>query len=114
MNVRRGEIWYADLDPTRGSEQSGLRPVLIIQADLINRFTSTVLAIPFTTNLRRASLPSCVLINSGDGGLASDSVVLRHQMRALDINRLRSKLGLGNDVTMSSIEDCSLLTLGFQ
>ena len=114
MNVRRGEIWYADLDPTRGSEQSGLRPVLIIQADLINRFTSTVLAIPFTTNLRRASLPSCVLINSGDGGLTSDSVVLCHQMRALDINRLRSKLGLVNDATMSSIENCILLTLGFQ
>ncbi len=61
--VRRGEIWLADLNPTRGSEQAGIRPVLIFQNDLLNKYTTTVLAIPLTTNLRRAALPSCVLIS---------------------------------------------------
>ena len=75
MSVIRGEIWTAELDPTQGSEQAGRRPVLVLQNDAINRFTTTVLAIPLTTNLRRASLPSCVQVTQGDGGLASDSVV---------------------------------------
>ncbi len=60
MIVLRGEIWLAELNPIRGSEQAGTRPVLVMQTNAINRFTTTILAIPFTTNLRRASLPSCV------------------------------------------------------
>ncbi len=62
MMARRGEIWLADLNPVRGSEQAGTRPVLIFQNDLISRYTTTVLALPLTTNLRRAILPSCVLV----------------------------------------------------
>ncbi len=63
MTPKRGEIWYADLNPTRGAEQAGARPVLIVQNDSINRFTTTILAIPFTTNLRRAALPTCIQIS---------------------------------------------------
>jgi mRNA interferase MazF len=59
MTVNRGEIWLANLNPTRGSEQAGTRPVLIFQNNVINKYTTTILAIPLTTNLRRASLPSC-------------------------------------------------------
>jgi len=66
MTVTRGEVWLANLNPTRGSEQAGMRPVLIFQNDAINRFTTTVLAIPFTTNLRRAALPSCVRVVQGE------------------------------------------------
>jgi len=69
MVTNRGEIWLADLNPIRGSEQAGTRPVLILQNDMISKFTSTVLAIPLTTNLRRASLPFCVKISRGKGGL---------------------------------------------
>jgi mRNA interferase MazF len=93
MIVQRGEIWFANLNPARGSEQAGMRPVLIFQNDAINRLTTTVLAIPFTTNLRRAALPSCVRIAQGEGGLEVDSVVLCHQLRALDKSRLQRKLG---------------------
>ena len=93
MIVQRGEIWFANLNPPRGSEQAGLRPVLIFQNDTINRFTTTVLAIPFTTNLRRAALPSCVRVAQGEGGLEMDSVVLCHQLRVLDRSRLQRKLG---------------------
>jgi mRNA interferase MazF len=62
MNIKRSEIWLADLNPTRGSEQSGTRPVLIFQNDVVGRFTTTILTIPLTTNLQRASLPTCVQI----------------------------------------------------
>ena len=78
MTVNRGEIWLANLNPTRGSEQAGTRPVLIFQNNIINKYTTTILAIPLTTNPRRAALPSCVQVAKGEGGLASDSVVLCH------------------------------------
>ena len=65
MNIKRGEIWLADLNPIQGSEQAGTRPVLIFQNNIINRVTTTVLAIPLSTNLRRASLPSCIKIKKG-------------------------------------------------
>lgn len=112
MIVRRGEIWVADLNPTRGSEQAGSRPVLIFQNNLINKYTTTVLAIPLTTNLRRASLPSCVQISKGEGGLASDSVVLGHQLRVLDKARLMRKLGTVTAKTITAVESCVKFTMG--
>lgn len=112
MNIRRGEIWLADLNPTRGSEQAGTRPVIVFQNDLINRFTTTVLAIPLTTNLRRAALPSCVQISKGEGGLASDSVALCHQLRVLDKTRLQRRLGTVSQETMAALESRVLFTMG--
>lgn len=114
MMVKRGEVWYADLNPTLGSEQAGVRPVLIIQNDVVNRFTTTVLTIPLTTNLRRAGLPTCVRVNAEEGGLALDSVLICHQTRALDRNRLREKLGEVSDQTMTAVENCLLFTFGFR
>lgn len=93
MTVKRGEIWLADLNPTRGSEQAGTRPVLTFQNNVISKYTTTIFAIPLTTNLRRASLPSCAHISKGEGGLASDSVALCHQLRVLDKTRLVKRLG---------------------
>ena len=112
MTVKRGGIWLADLNPIKGSEQAGIRPVLIFQNDTISRFTTTVLAIPFTTNLRRASLPSCVRLLKDEGGLTNDSVALCHQLRALDQMRLRRKLGTVSQDTLSTIENCVLSTMG--
>ncbi|MCH8293636.1 type II toxin-antitoxin system PemK/MazF family toxin [Candidatus Poribacteria bacterium] len=112
MTVKRGEIWLANLNPTRGSEQAGIRPVLIFQNDVVSKFTTTVLAIPLTTNLRRASLPSCVQISKGEGGLASDSVGLCHQLRVLDKTRLQRKLGMVSQGILSEIESCALFTMG--
>lgn len=93
MKPKRGEVWWANLNPTRGSEQAGSRPVLIFQNDVLNKFTTTVLAVPLTTNMRRAALPSCVKIEKGDGDLPEDSVALCHQLRALDVRRLKKRLG---------------------
>ena len=112
MTARRGEIWFADLNPTQGSEQAGVRPVLVFQNDKINRATSTTLVIPFTSNLRRAALPSCVQVAQGEGGLRADSVLLCHQMRVLDEARLQHKTGRILETTMAEAEKAVLYTLG--
>ena len=112
MKPRRGEIWWADLNPTRGSEQAGLRPVLVFQSNSINKFTRTVLAIPLTTNLRREELPSCVRISKGEGGLRSDSVAICHQLRVLDVSRLDRREGEVSDQVLKAVERCMLLTMG--
>lgn len=112
MNCRRGEVWLADLNPVQGSEQAGVRPVVVLQNDAINRATRTVLAIPFTTNLRRAALPTCVQISQGDGGLMHDSVALCHQLRVLDQSRLTKRLGVLRAASIESIDASVLFTLG--
>ena len=112
MIINRGQIWLANLNPTRGSEQAGIRPVVIFQADVLNKFTTTVLTIPLTTNLRRASLPSCVFIPKGEGHLENDSVALCHQLRVLDKTRLQRKLGMVEQSTLSTIETKMLFTMG--
>ena len=112
MTARRGEIWLANLNPIKGSEQAGTRPVLIFQNDSINKFTATFLAIPLTTNLRRANLPSCVAVSTGDGGLKENSVALCHQLRVLDKSRLLRRLGTLRFETVEAIESCVMFTTG--
>ena len=112
MIASRGDIWLADLNPVRGSEQAGIRPVLIFQNDEINAFTTTVVAIPFTTNLRRALLPSCLRVGKGEGGLSNDSVALCHQVRVLDKARLCHRLGAVSQGTIEAVERCVVFTLG--
>jgi mRNA interferase MazF len=112
MTAKRSEVWLADLNPIRGSEQASIRPVLIFQNDTINSFTTTAVTIPFTTNLRRAALPSCVQVAAGEGGLGSDSVALCHQLRVLDTTRLIRRLGSVSQQTMLDVERCVLFTLG--
>ena len=114
MRIKRGEIWLANLNPIQGSEQAGMRPVLVFQNDAINRFTTTFLCIPFTTNLRRAALPTCVLVNAANGGLRTDSVALCHQLRVLDKSRLQRKVGTIDEQTMTEIENCVLFTTGIE
>lgn len=112
MNAKRGEIWLANLNPTRGSEQAGIRPVIIFQNDLINKFSTTLLTIPLTTNLNRAKLPTCLKLLKGEGGINKDSVALCHQLRVLDKTRLISKIGKLSPETSISIERCILFTIG--
>ena len=112
MNVARGDLWWATLDPTQGSEQAGRRPVVIIQNDVINSFTSTFLAIPLTTNLRRAQLPSSVLLPRGSAGLSEDSVALCHQHRVLDRQRLVARIGALETDLLLQVEAALLFTVG--
>ncbi|MDJ1183209.1 type II toxin-antitoxin system PemK/MazF family toxin [Roseofilum casamattae] len=111
--IKRGEVWFANLNPTQRSEQAGIRPVIIFQNDLVSQFSTTTLAIPLTTNQRRATLPICLAIARGDGGLVEDSVALCFQMRVLDKRRLIRKLGELSAETITQLETVVLITLGF-
>jgi len=112
VSPQRGDVWLADLNPTKGSEQSGIRPVIIFQNNAINKFSSTVLTIPLTTNLKRAKLPTTVQINKDEGGLDSVSVALCHQLRAIDKNRLTKKLGRISPEILTQIDACVIFTSG--
>lgn len=114
QQLKRGEVWLANLNPTQGSEQAGTRPVIIFQNDLVSQFSTTTIAIPLTTNLRRAALPICLLIQQGDGGLRQDSVALCFQLRVLDKTRLSKKLGQLSAETLTQLEEVVLLTLGYE
>jgi mRNA interferase MazF len=112
--LKRGEVWLANLNPTQGSEQAGIRPVIVFQNDIVSQFSTTVITIPLTTNQRRASLPICVLIQQGDGGVLQNSVALCFQIRVLDKTRLLRRLGQLNPETILQIEEVMLLTLGYE
>ena len=110
--MKRGDVYYATLDPTVGHEQRGTRPVVIFQNDTLNAAGTTALVIPLTTNLRRAALPSCHLIRAGDGGLREDSVALCHQIRAVDSSRLATRIGGLAPQTIQAIDQVVKWVLG--
>ena len=92
-NVRRGDIYYADLSPVVGSEQGGVRPVLIVQNDTGNRHSPTVIAAAITSQLGKAKLPTHIALAAQGSGLPKDSVILLEQIRTLDKRRLRERMG---------------------
>jgi mRNA interferase MazF len=94
MAVARGEVWLADLSPTIGTEQSGVRPVLIVQTDRANPHSPHTILVPFTSRIRQRQLPSHVFVPDGEGGLTQDSVALCEQIRVADSGRLIRKLGV--------------------
>ena len=112
IGVRRGEIYYADLSPVVGSEQGGLRPVLIIQNDVGNRYSPTVIAAAITSKLGKAKLPTHIDVHAERAGLARDSVVLLEQLRTLDKRRLRERMGRLDDDMMREIDAAIAVSLG--
>ena len=105
MNVKRGDIYYADLSPVVGSEQGGLRPVLIIQNDVGNRYSPTVIAAAITSRMGKNRLPTHIDIHADRVGLAKDSVVLLEQIRTLDKRRLKEKMGHLDEAMMRVTPD---------
>ena len=105
MEVARGGVYWADLNPTRGSEQAGRRPVLVVQTDRANPASPHTIIVPFTTRIRRALLPSHVLVPAGTGGLQADSVALCEQIRVCDRSRLAQKIGRLSQQAMDEIDD---------
>ena len=93
MNIKRGDIFYADLSPVVGSEQGGIRPVLIVQNDVGNKFSPTVIAAAITSQQSKAKLPTHIQLGAQQCGLMKDSVVLLEQIRTLDKKRLKEKMG---------------------
>ncbi len=112
MEVKRGEVFYADLSPVVGSEQGGTRPVLIIQNDVGNRYSSTVIAAAITSRLDKNRMPTHIGIKGSSCGLAKDSVVLLEQMRTLDKRRLREKTGRIDPADQRRVDEAINVSLG--
>ena len=111
---KRGEIYYADLSPVLGSEQGGVRPVLIIQNDVGNKYSPTVIVCAVTSKITKAKLPTHVEIHAGQYGLAKDSVILLEQIRTLDKRRLKERIGELSENTMTRVDKAILISLGFE
>lgn len=112
MNIRRGELYYADLSPVVGSEQGGVRPVLVVQNDVGNKYSPTVIAAAVTSKLNKAKLPTHIELPSSFG-LAKDSVILLEQIRTIDKRRLKERIGELSAPTMRRVDKAILISLGF-
>ena len=112
MKVKRGDIYFADLSPVVGSEQGGIRPVLIIQNDVGNRYSPTVIATAITSRTDKTKLPTHIPIEAQDCGLQKDSVVLLEQIRTLDKRRLREKTGAVDFKAMKEINRALSVSFG--
>ena len=112
ISVKRGDIYYADLSPVVGSEQGGLRPVLIIQNDVGNRYSPTVIAAAITSRMSKTKLPTHIDILADKVGLSKDSVVLLEQIRTLDKRRLKEKMGHLDEAMMSAVNNAIAVSFG--
>ena len=112
--VKRGEIFYADLSPVIGSEQGGIRPVIIIQNDIGNRYSPTVIIAAITSQINKAKLPIHVEISSEEYGLNRDSVVLLEQIRTLDKRRLKEKIGHMTEKDMKKVDKALAISLSLK
>jgi mRNA interferase MazF len=109
---KTGDIFLADLEPVKGSEQGRERPVIVFQNPDLSRFTTTLICIPLTSNLARMGLPGTCFIKKGNGGLPQDSIALCFQLRAMDKSRLTKKYGALSDTTLNAVAEAVLSAVG--
>ncbi len=115
MIIKRGDMFYADLSPVIGSEQGGIRPVLIIQNDLGNKYSPTVIAAAITSQKNKTRLPTHIELGENTSGLKSDSIVLAEQIRTIDKSRLREKIGhIEDEGTISKINNALGVSFGLE
>ena len=112
MIVKRGDIYYADLSPVVGSEQGGIRPVLVIQNDIGNKYSPTVIAAAITSQINKAKMPTHIELAAKDYGLNKDSVILLEQIRTIDKRRLREKISRIDDGLMASVNNALSISFG--
>ena len=112
MIIKRGDIYYADLSPVIGSEQGGLRPVLIIQNDVGNKYSPTVIAAAITSQINKTKLPTHIELYAENFGLAKNSVILLEQIRTIDKRRLKEKMGHLDEKLMSKVNDAISVSFG--
>lgn len=110
--VKRGDVFYADLSPVIGSEQGGVRLVLVVQNDVGNKYSPTIIISAITSQINKAKLPTHVEISAADFGLNKDSVVLLEQIRTVDKRRLRDKIGHFDDELMEKVNEGLLISFG--
>jgi mRNA interferase MazF len=111
-NIKRGDIYYADLSPVVGSEQGGVRPVLIVQNNVGNRYSPTVIAAAITSQVNKAKMPTHIELGARSFGLTRDSIVLMEQIRTLDKKRLREKMGTLDETAMRSVDEALAVSFG--
>ena len=112
MIIKRGDIYYADLSPVVGSEQGGVRPVLIIQNDIGNKYSPTVIATAITSQINKAKMPTHIELYANEYGLSKDSVVLAEQIRTIDKKRLKEKIGHLDDKLMTKVNAALEISFG--
>jgi mRNA interferase MazF len=110
--IRRGDIFYADLSPVVGSEQGGIRPVLVVQNDIGNKFSPTIIVAAITSQINKAKLPTHIEINAQEYGLQKDSVILLEQVRTIDKKRIKEKIGHLDDKLMEQVNEALYISLG--
>ena len=113
MIIKRGELYYADLSPVLGSEQGGVRPVLILQNDIGNKYSPTVIIAAITSKLFKAKLPTHIQLDAESYGLSKDSIILLEQIRTIDKLRLNNKIGELNEEKMKEVDKALLISLGY-
>ena len=114
MIVRRGDIYFADLSPVVGSEQGGVRPVLIVQNDVGNRHSPTVICAAVTSQMNKAKLPTHIALSATEYALPKDSVILLEQIRTIDKQRLKEKVCHLDDAMMQRVNHALLISLGLK
>lgn len=115
MIINRGDLFYANLSPVLGSEQGGIRPVVVIQNDIGNKYSPTVIVAPITSRMNKTKLPTHVKINASEKyGLPKDSVVLLEQIRTIDKQRIKDKIGKFDERRMNEIENAIIISLALQ
>ncbi len=114
MNIKRGEIYYADLSPVVGSEQGGIRPVLIVQNNMGNRHSPTVIAAAITSQKEKAKLPTHISLDAERCGLSKDSIVLLEQVRTLDKKRLKERMGELDNDAMQKVDNALSVSFGLE
>lgn len=110
--IRRGEIYFASLNPVIGSEQGGLRPVLIVQNDVGNTYSPTTIVAAITSRMKRAKLPTHVEIKRGESALERDSVILLEQIRTIDKRRLQERIAMLDEASMERVKTALAISLG--
>lgn len=112
MDVKRGFIFYADLSPVVGSEQGGFRPVLVIQNNVGNKYSPTVIVAAITSHIEKAKLPTHVELSAKEHGLEKDSVILLEQVRTIDKQRLQQKITELDEKVMAKVDEALKISLG--
>lgn len=112
MRIKRGDMYYADLSPVVGSEQGGVRPVLVVQNNIGNKYSPTIIVAAITSKINKAKLPTHIEIEATKFGLPKDSVVLLEQIRTIDKKRLRERIGKFDEKTMRRVDDALEISLG--
>lgn len=112
MLIKRGDIFYADLSPVIGSEQGGIRPVLVVQNDIGNKYSPTIIVAAITSQINKAKLPTHFELDGNEYGLMKDSVVLLEQVRTIDRKRLKEKVGHLDEDQMEKINNALEISLG--